>query len=138
MKERFLNLMLIFAVMFMLPASTIASDSDITWHGYLMDSDSVKLFNKGSSVLDFVQDYDSKAALGTKSKAADYMLFADKWYHLDKRGNELALEAIRRSIKHKGFYVIVEGKLKNGTIAVARLTEITNGPDVKAQTVPRY
>jgi hypothetical protein len=133
MKITLLNIiLLILAAIFMLPiAVTACSSSDITWHGYLMDSDTAKLPHKASDALDFVQNYDSKTALSAKSQAAGYMLFADKWYHLDKHGNELAIDVIKRSIKHKGFYVIVGGKLKDNTIAVARLIEIIDTPILK-------
>jgi hypothetical protein len=56
------------------------------------------------------------------------MLFADKWYHLDKHGNELAIDAIKRGIKRTGFYVTIDGKLKGNIIVVARLIEIIDEP----------
>ena len=130
MKKILLSLvLLVSATMFILPESVIAaSASEITWHGYLMDSDSAKLSHKDGSVLDFVQNYDSKTALSAKSQAAGYMLFADKWYHLDKHGNELAIAAIKRSIKHKGFYVTIDGRLKGNIIVVENLVEIVDSP----------
>src|ERR1700733_11664340 len=112
MKKTLLNLgLLIWTAVFVLPIAAIAgSSSELTFHGYLMDSDSAKLPHK-DTVLDFVQNYDNKTAQSTKSQAAGYMLFAGNWYRLDKHGNELAIEVLKHSRKQNGFYVTVDGKL---------------------------
>jgi hypothetical protein len=104
-----------------------------SWHGHLISANSEMACKSYSNCFDFLNKYDKKTALAPKSRAKGYLLYVnDKWYKLDKHGNTLAIKAIQKSIKSKGFYVAVNGKLKGNTIVVDNLVEIIDTPGGKA------
>lgn len=111
------------------------SKETTSWQGHLISANSAIVCKGYSNCFDFLNKYDKTTALSAESQAKGYLLYAnDKWYTLDKHGNDLAVKAIQKSIKSKGFYVAVNGKLKGNTIIVDNLVEIIDTPGLSAPT----
>jgi hypothetical protein len=117
-----------FTILFLLLFCNKALSAD-SLTGYLVDCDSVKSYRSAKNASELVANYNRQNALSESSKATGYVLYSDgKWFALDKHGSELAGDVIRHSIKKKGFYVLVSGKLTDETIAVDSLTELMDVP----------
>ncbi len=111
----------------------VSNEMNNSWHGHLISANSVAACKNYSHCFDFLNKYEKTTALSARSRAKGYLLYAnDKWYTLDKHGNDLAVKAIQKSIKSKGFYVAVNGKLKGNIIIVDNLVEIIGTPGWKA------
>lgn len=97
------------------------------WKGYLIGVDSA---NRSYPNLDWLRNYDRDKALSPDNRTKGYLLYAidGKHFSLDKHGNELAIKAIESSLKDKGFYVAVNGKLKGNIISVDNLVEVMDAP----------
>ncbi|MBI4533498.1 MAG: hypothetical protein HY711_06080 [Candidatus Melainabacteria bacterium] len=94
------------------------------WYGYLIDRQCAESVEKDTKPKAFVLHHTKDCALMSNCQAKGYALFVDgKWYDLDKRGNELAIQVLQGSRKEHGFYVQVTAVLQGKMLKVNSLQE---------------
>jgi uncharacterized protein YxeA len=94
------------------------------WQGYLIDRQCAESVKGDSDSKAFVLHHTKDCALMPNCRATGYALFVDnKWYELDKRGNELAVKVLTASKKKRGFYVRVTGTAQGKVLKVESIKE---------------
>lgn len=94
------------------------------WQGYLIDRQCAESIKDDSDRKTFVVHHTKDCALMPNCRAKGYALFVDnKWYDLDKRGNELAVRILTVSNKKRGFYVRVTGTTQGQVLKVESMKE---------------
>lgn len=99
-----------------------------SWLGLLIDRQVLNSANK-ANLERLAENYSRQDALKSSAVKAGYAVVVEgKTVPLDAKGNDLAKATIQKSIKTKGFHVIVHGELDKGIIKVKNLQEIVDVP----------
>lgn len=111
-----------------------------SWSGYLVDArTAAKEKDLVSPLMHISEKYTKSEALSAGARAAGYELYSEgKWFKLDSGGSTKAREILEKTIRRRGFYVLVQGCLTNGEIKTKRVTELVGAPVRQPHSVPPH
>jgi hypothetical protein len=100
--------------------------NEASWIGYLVDRQTMKQAEEQPNVETFLSHYAKSIALTSAARSSGYALYSNgTWFLLDTKGNHIAEELIRHSIKDGGFHVMVRGDRQEQLIKVKSLADIS-------------
>jgi hypothetical protein len=114
-------LLLLISTLIALPAGADSAISSFT--GDLVDRDAVRMTNQKVDLQVTRAAYHRKIAV--QSQNGFVIISNGKMYDLDTRGNKLAKSLIVDSRNDQPLFVMVQGRLSDGKIAVERLSDIS-------------
>ena len=109
--------------------------SDTTWQGYVVDKQCADSVRKDHDPTMFIQHHTKDCALMANCRLRGYAVYSKgSWLDLDKRGNELAIQLIKRSKRQSGFYVEIVGMSRQSTLSVKSMKEMKYPPKPHAES----
>lgn len=108
---------------------SVRSDESSKWQGYLLDRECADSVREDSDPKTFIHYHTKDCALMANCRAKGYSIYTanasgNKWFNLDKKGNELAVRLLKASKRRSGFYVEVIGTRENSVLKTQMIREI--------------
>lgn len=99
------------------------------WQGYLLDRQCADSVREDADPKVFIQHHTKDCALMPNCRAKGYSVYVassdnDKWFDLDKKGNDLAVKLLKASKRRSGFYVEVTGTQQDKVLKTQSIKEI--------------
>jgi hypothetical protein len=95
------------------------------WRGYVVDRQCADSVRDDSDPVSFIKQHTKDCSVMCKSK--NFTLYSSsKWFDFDPKGDKLALKVLQSTKKQRGILVEVTGTLKNKTLLVQTMKEITD------------
>jgi hypothetical protein len=108
-----------------------------SWTGWLCDQDSMQTISRQMDPVGYLEQYPKNKASNLNTLFKGFAIYHHgEWFILDKKGSELAKQAIRRSPSSSGFMVTVQGSRKGDKIKVTAVFDKT--PKAVQPTLDRF
>ena len=97
---------------------------NVKLNGYIIDNMCVGHHGKDADVEEVVKNHKKSCALMEGCSESGYALFANgKFYKLDAKGSDQAMELLKKTKSEKGLAVQVEGTVEGDTLTVTSISE---------------